>query len=173
MTMNSVRRYIYNELYDTSSGCMYAGLLLDKYKIIIDNLSKVPSKLHPYMHFTDYVCNIIFSSKQIYYVNFQVEPAQVVEILRLTKMFLSHFEKYNEASMPNIFSGCKIIDILDSAKFCKRVIAYEKSTKDTFVAKVNTFLIQPTVLSFNFFLVLLLFRELLVYWIADGRTEEC
>ncbi|XP_019875663.2 uncharacterized protein LOC109603610 isoform X2 [Aethina tumida] len=118
MTMNSVRRYIYNELYDTSSGCMYAGLLLDKYKIIIDNLSKVPSKLHPYIHFTDYV-----------------EPAQVVEILRLTKMFLSHFEKYNEGSMPNIFSGCKIIDILDSAKFCKRVIAYEKSTKDTFVAK--------------------------------------
>ncbi|KAL3272978.1 hypothetical protein HHI36_014435 [Cryptolaemus montrouzieri] len=74
-------------------------------------------------------------------VNFQAMPTEVKSIVQMTKTFCLHFEKTNEEMVNHslLISGCKILDLLDSASFAQRDVIFENVKENIFTARYNYF----------------------------------
>lgn len=61
-----------------------------------------------------------------------------MKIIQMTKLFCLHFDKVNEEPRPEclVDSGCKMVDIIDSARFIEKKICWEYCSKEYFNAKV-------------------------------------
>ncbi|XP_018568449.1 uncharacterized protein LOC108908796 [Anoplophora glabripennis] len=124
IVMSTIWRYVYNEYYRTNRSCMYGGLLIDTHNIFLWKFVHYPNLLYAPAVVKDYAL-----------------PQEVTRIIQMTKTFCVHFDKVNEEALHNclVYSGCKVIDILDCAKFIQKLVLDEKVTSDTFVARYNYF----------------------------------
>ncbi|KAJ8956737.1 hypothetical protein NQ318_014093 [Aromia moschata] len=122
IVMSTIWRYVYNDYYKTNKSCMYGGLLIDTHHTFMWKFVHCPSQLYAPAVARDYAL-----------------PSEVTKIIQMTKTFSVHFDKVSEEPLPNclIHSGCKIIDILDCAKFAQKLHLREKNSPDTFYAKAK------------------------------------
>ncbi|KAJ8974725.1 hypothetical protein NQ317_000391 [Molorchus minor] len=120
IVMSTIWRYVYNEYYKTNKSCMYGGLLIDSHNKFLWKFVHSPSELYAPAIIRDYAL-----------------PLEVTKIIQLTKTFSVHFDKVNEEPFSKclVYSGCKIIDILDCAKFAHRLYLDEKGGPNFFCAK--------------------------------------
>ncbi|XP_066140081.1 uncharacterized protein [Euwallacea fornicatus] len=120
--VSTIWRYVYNGFYKTRNTCMYGGLIIDIFDIFMWKFLHCPNQLYAPAVIKDYSL-----------------PLEVSRIVQLTKAFCIHFDKTNEEVMSSccILSGCKIADILDSAKFANKHVHYEKRVSNFFLAKFS------------------------------------
>ncbi|KAJ8923191.1 hypothetical protein NQ315_001745 [Exocentrus adspersus] len=125
IVISTIWRYVYNDYYRTNRACMYGGLLIDAYHTFIWKFLHCPSQL--------YASNEV---KNVY-----VLPREVTRIVQMTKTFSVYFDKLNEEPFQNslVYTGCKILDILDCGKFVQKLVLTEKATADAFVANYTYF----------------------------------
>lgn len=62
----------------------------------------------------------------------------MAKIFELTKHFCNHFDRVIEEATPQciFYSGCKIVDILDSAPYALKTVIREQHTSKHFTAQV-------------------------------------
>nr|CAH7759577.1 unnamed protein product [Callosobruchus chinensis] len=120
IVLATIWRYVYNEFYKVPKSSMYGGQLIDAHKLFMWTFLHFPNQLYAPAVVRDYAL-----------------PVEVTKIVQLTKAFCLHFERVTEEPMPNclIRSGCKMVDLLDAAKFAQKTTIYEKSTKDSFIGQ--------------------------------------
>ncbi|ENN71068.1 hypothetical protein D910_12424 [Dendroctonus ponderosae] len=119
---STIWRYMSNKFYKTCQTCMYGGKLIDVQELFIRKFLHVPNELFAPAVVKDYAL-----------------PPEVTTIIQLTKDFCIHFDKCNEEAIPNscTLSGCKMLDILDCARFAQKRVHFERRTTDSFLAKYS------------------------------------
>ncbi|CAH1100261.1 unnamed protein product [Psylliodes chrysocephalus] len=122
IVVSTIWRYVYNDFYKTNKTCMYAGQLIDAYFNFIDKFIHCPNILYAPAVIRDYAL-----------------PLEVAKIIQLTKSFCVHFDKISEEPRTDclICSGCKIIDIVDCAKYSQKFVVSEVACKNYFVAEYS------------------------------------
>ncbi|XP_076269427.1 uncharacterized protein LOC143202038 isoform X2 [Rhynchophorus ferrugineus] len=120
--MSTIWRYVYNEFYRAPHYCMYGGLIIDTHETFIWKFVHCPDQLYSQAVVRDYDL-----------------PSEVSDIVQMTKSFCVHFDKTNEETSAHVhvWSGCKLVDILDTAKFADRIVYFEKLSADRFFAKYS------------------------------------
>ncbi|CAG9865140.1 unnamed protein product [Phyllotreta striolata] len=118
--VSTIWRYVYNSFYKTTKKCMYAGRLIDEYFNFIDNFLHCPNILYSPAVVKDYAL-----------------PTVVSSIMQLTKQFCIHFDKISEETMPDclVCSGCKILDLVDCAKYTQKHVTSEIHSSNYFIAE--------------------------------------
>ncbi|KAJ3646283.1 hypothetical protein Zmor_023876 [Zophobas morio] len=118
--MATIWRYVYNEFYRTHRSCMYGGLILDLYDLILYKFTMNPYQIYGPAVVKDYAL-----------------PEEIKHVIHLTKNFCIHFDKVSEEPIkqPLSISGCKIVDLLDCATHAAKNVVFERTTGNTFSAK--------------------------------------
>ncbi|KAG5894868.1 hypothetical protein JTB14_023717 [Gonioctena quinquepunctata] len=123
LVIGTIWRYVYNEYYRAPESSMYAGHLIDAYHLFVWKFSHNPNSLYSPAVIRDYAL-----------------PTEVTRIIQMTKNFCVHFDKVSEEPQEAclVNSGCKVIDIVNCAKFIQKVVTVEKANEDCFEAQVET-----------------------------------
>ncbi|KAL1494408.1 hypothetical protein ABEB36_010011 [Hypothenemus hampei] len=120
--VTSIWRYVYNEFYRVKSTCMYGGLIIDTFDDFLWKFVSCPHQLYGPAVVKDYAL-----------------PHEVTKLVQMSKNFCIHFDKICEEAIPNslIWNGCKVIDILDCAKFAQKIVHFERRTSESFFARYS------------------------------------
>ncbi|KRT83646.1 hypothetical protein AMK59_3295 [Oryctes borbonicus] len=144
-------RYIYFQK-PISSLCMYAGSILDLYDTVLRQFVTEPHIIYSPGIVRDYVrpfqCYNPIDYQRFW---FKALSKEVKEICSSSKAFALYFDRVSEmpVNTNSLCSGCKILDILDSATDVTRTVISQKLMGNTLVLKVKYYFTNSWFVAFD------------------------